>query len=104
ALINVQGRSNQSVDRFFSLLFRTGWSVLVILWALRSIHDVRYRTDPKPMELIIAVTVMLNVAVYILFEGGARHHLPFVPLLILYIFSGSIGKNRPIADVRSGGD
>ena len=32
--------------------------------------------------LLVAVLVLSNAAVYLVFEGGDRHHLPLVPLIM----------------------
>ena len=67
ALINVRGKSVAWIDLMFSFLFQTAWAMLVICWARRAWHDLREPAEPGAKELVIAVMVLVNVAVYLVF-------------------------------------
>lgn len=81
-LVNVRGRAVASLDLFVSFLAQLGWAFVAGLWAFCSAARLRARAAAAPIEVWTAVVVLSNVLVYSLYEGGARHHLPLVPLLL----------------------
>ncbi|HMP74721.1 MAG TPA: glycosyltransferase family 39 protein [Kiritimatiellia bacterium] len=82
-LINRRGQPMGRPEDLFSLLFYAGWVLVAALWAAASIAAWRARLALSPLECAVALIVLSNAAVYMVFEGGDRHHLPFVPLVIL---------------------
>lgn len=80
-LINRRGQPSPRAEKVFSAVFLAGWSTLVSLWAAASWRGLRRRIAVGPVEALAAVLVLSNAAVYLVFEGGDRHHLPLVPLL-----------------------
>jgi len=86
-LINIRGRAPSWLDPLCSALFQTGWSALVLMWVVTGWRWFRARREPHALELVAAMMLGATVAVYSLFEGGARHHLTMVPFLVLAIFA-----------------
>lgn len=82
-LINRRGRSVPQVERMLSAIFLAGWSAVVWLWAAGAWRAIRFRASPPTVEILAACLVLPNVLVYLLFEGGDRHHLPFIPLILV---------------------
>lgn len=86
-LINRRGRPLGRMEDLFSAAFLAGWSALVGLWSMAAWRDLRARRPPDLWELLVAVVVGSNLVVYAVFEGGDRHHLPLVPLLVVLALS-----------------
>lgn len=82
-LINFRGHSLVRAGDTFRLLFFSGWVMLTFFWA-GSI--LRGSSRPSVDAMILSV-IASNMAVYMVFEGGDRHHLPFVPLLAITSFA-----------------
>lgn len=82
-LINRRGESNAILDKAFSFFFAAGWAGLVLAWAWSSARRFREPTDA--FEMLAGVVIISNAAVYVIFEGGDRHHLPLVPLIALLV-------------------
>lgn len=82
-LINRNGRPLGRLEDVFSAMFYAGWVCVVAWWAAGSVGAWRTRAPLTPLELACAVVVLSNLVVYAVFEGGDRHHLPFVPLLLV---------------------
>ncbi len=85
-LINHRGHSLGRLDDFFSLVFFLGWAFLAGLWAVSSVAAIRSRAPLSALELAVAIVIFSNAFVYATFEGGDRHHLPLVPLLVASLF------------------
>ena len=88
-LINHRGRPLSRVGDAFKALFFLGWSVVVSLWAIRAWCRLRSCAPVTALEIAVAVVIGSNLVVYAVFEGGDRHHLPFVPLLIVLALSAN---------------
>ena len=86
-LINQGGEAIPKLDPALRFIAQTGWGVLVMLWALIGLRALAQRRPASPIELATAILVLTKWVVYSFYEGGARHHLPAVPLLILYVVS-----------------
>ena len=84
-LINVRGRSSFKLDAGGSLLFQTGWAVLVCMLSWVVWCSLRGGFPPDKMEIVLGVFICSHALVYLLYEGGARHHLPLIPLLVVYV-------------------
>ncbi len=82
-LINRRGRSLGKPEDAVSLVFFMGWTLAGGLWAAASLDAMRRRLPLGGVEWATAVIVISNAAVYAVFEGGDRHHLPYVPLVIV---------------------
>ena len=84
ALINRRGQFYAWLDDGISFLAQTGWAVLVgwMTWCIG--WGGKRRWVPNAFETLMGVIVCSHALVYLLYEGGARHHLPLVPLLIVY--------------------
>jgi hypothetical protein len=87
-LLNQRGQSLGRGEDVFSAAFLTGWSALVLLWAAGAWRALRERRSLTLLELACAVVVGSNLLVYAVFEGGDRHHLPLVPLLVVLAVAG----------------
>lgn len=86
-LINRHGQPLGRLDPALRFAAQTGWALLVFLWAFAGVRDLLRRAPVSTPELIAALVVLSKLVIYSLYEGGARHHLPAVPFLILYIVS-----------------
>ncbi len=86
-LINADGHSLGRLDPALRFLVQTGWGMLVLLWAAMAWRKLRAGAPATPVELIVSILVLSKWAVYSVYEGGARHHLPIVPILIIYLAS-----------------
>lgn len=92
-LINYRGRLLTGwVDGILSAVFFSGWAFVVGLWAASSLAAHRVRLPLNAIELATAIVLGSNFLVYAIFEGGDRHHLPFVPLIVLVALAGVLGK------------
>ncbi len=80
-LINRRGTVPGWIKPVFSAAFVAGWALVATWWALAAVRVVRQRVSPSPSEWLLGVLVLSNAVVYLVFEGGDRHHLPFVPLI-----------------------
>ena len=60
-------------------------SLAQVFWWAIECYAMRRENALDKTSLVIAVFVVLNLAVYAVFEGGARHHVPMVPLLIAFV-------------------
>ncbi len=80
ARMNFRGRTNPGLDHALSFVFQTAWSFLVFSWLLNA--GLRSRRHDPTWLLIAATIIFSHAAVYCLYEGGARHHLPLVPVII----------------------
>lgn len=85
-LINWRGEYRSWIKPGFSLVFLAGWSALVAAWCGRSWQSWSCRAAPGVYELLFGVIILSNAAIYAIFEGGDRHHLPMIGLIIAYIF------------------
>jgi len=84
-LIHRKDKPAVPMQHAFSFLFLTGWASLVAAWALKSFLLARQRSPLSAYELLAGVLILSNALVYVVFEGGDRHHLPLVPLILLYL-------------------
>lgn len=86
-LINNRGQSLGWAEDLFSAAFFLGWACIVGFWAAVSITALNARLPLSAIELASAIVIGSNAAVYALFEGGDRHHLPMVPLIVVSAFA-----------------
>jgi hypothetical protein len=84
-LINWRGQSSPIIKRGFSFIFLAGWAGLVTLWTGLALNRFRRNCALTPYEAFTGVMVLSNALIYIVFEGGDRHHLPLVPLLVALV-------------------
>lgn len=84
-LINLHGHSLGKLDSALRFLIQTGWAALVLAWAATAIIAIFRRTPPTALEIATAIIILSKFIIYSIYEGGARHHLPAVPLLILVV-------------------
>ena len=82
-LINFKGQTLGKWDPALRAVVLTGWATLVLAWATTAVRAMYHRMPPAPLEIATGLLVLSKIIVYSLYEGGARHHLPAVPLLIL---------------------
>lgn len=83
-LINIRGRPLPGwLDDSLSAVFFSGWAFIVGLWAAHSLAANRLKLPLSAIELATAIVLGSNFLVYAIFEGGDRHHLPFVPLIVV---------------------
>lgn len=88
-LINNRGRALPAwLDDSLSALFFAGWTFIIGLWAAGSLHAHRARARLTAIELATAIVLGSNFLVYAIFEGGDRHHLPVIPLIVLTALTG----------------
>ncbi len=84
-LVNRRGRRIPWLDQGLRMVSQTGWAMLVFMWAGVSIRALRRREPPDLLELAVAILVLSKFIIYSVYEGGMRHHLPVVPLLIMWV-------------------
>jgi hypothetical protein len=84
-LINWHGESHWWIKYGCSFDFLTGWSALVLIWTLFALRRLKTQAPLSSLEAIVGVVVLSNALVYVVFEGGDRHHLPFVPLVAVLL-------------------
>lgn len=102
-LINRNGRPIGAWDPALRLASQTGWAALVLSWVWASVQAMRRRRPATPLEISAGIVIFSTFLVYSVYEGGARHHLPAVPLLILLVMSLSdTRKHNPSLGTRSG--
>ncbi len=82
-LINRRGQPLGRAEDGFSFLFMAGWALVAGLWSASSIRALRERRAPSAYEILCAAVVLSNLAVFAVFEGGDRHRLPLVPLVLV---------------------
>lgn len=85
-LINRQGTRIGVLDPAMRFGVQVGWSALVMAWAAQAWVHLRQRRRWTNCEIILAILVLSKFLIYSLYEGGARHHMPVVPLLWLWGF------------------
>ena len=86
-LINRGGAPLGPLDPAFRFIAQVGWGTLVWLWAFVAARALIRRRPATSVELATAILVLSKWVIYSFYEGGARHHLPVVPMLILYVVS-----------------
>lgn len=94
-LINWRGEYRGWIKPGFSFLFFGGWAALVAIWLSTSVTGVRSGRAVEAFELLAGVVILSNAAVYVVFEGGDRHHLPLVPLVIILLAAGLARRTSP---------
>lgn len=80
-LINRRGAVQGWIKPVFGAAFVTGWALVAACWAFAAVHVQRKRVAASPFEWLLGVLVLSNAVAYLVFEGGGRYHLPFVPLI-----------------------
>ncbi len=85
-LININGQPLGKWHQALRATMLTGWATLAIAWGVTAIMSICRRLPPTPLETAVGIIVLSKFVIYALYEGGARHHLPGVPLLILLVF------------------
>ena len=94
-LINWRGESPWWIKQGFSFVFMAGWSSVVFIWAATAIRMMRRRMRLTAYEVLAGVIILSNAVVYMVFEGGDRHHLPLVPLIILVVVA-ALSQRRAV--------
>lgn len=84
-LINFSGASLGVFDPLLRFIVQIGWAALVIAWMMVAMRAVWLRIPPHALEISAGIFVLSKFLVYSVYEGGARHHMPVIPLLIVYI-------------------
>lgn len=84
-LVNWRGRRIPRLDQGLRFVSQTGWAMLVFLWAGVSFRALRRREPPDLLEMVVAILVLSKFIIYSVYEGGMRHHLPVVPLLMVWV-------------------
>ncbi|HMP73913.1 MAG TPA: glycosyltransferase family 39 protein [Kiritimatiellia bacterium] len=84
-LINVRGTFYPWLKDGLSVATLSGWSTLVVLWVVAAIHRIRRKEAGSAYEWLFGVLLLSNAVVYVIYEGGDRHHLPLVPLILIWI-------------------
>lgn len=84
-LINRGGKPCIQTEHVFTFLFFSGWAALVGAWLRKSFLQIRHHTPLSAFEILAGVLILSNAVVYVVFEGGDRHHLPLVPLILLLL-------------------
>lgn len=92
-LINRAGKPCIYTQHAFTLFFLTGWSALVTAWLFISYQRLRIQKSLSTYEILSGVLILSNALVYVVFEGGDRHHLPLVPLILLCLIGGRPVEN-----------
>jgi 4-amino-4-deoxy-L-arabinose transferase-like glycosyltransferase len=89
-LVNIRGRRPGWLDPAVSFLAQTGWAMLVLLWVWAALR----KAPASAFEVLLAIIVLSHALVYCVYEGGARHHLPMVPLIMLYVLERGMPRSR----------
>ena len=84
-LINWKGQALGKKDPALRFIVQTGWAALVLAWAATAASLWRRHAPPTALEIAAGIFVLSKFVVYSVYEGGARHHLPAVPLLLLFV-------------------
>jgi hypothetical protein len=92
-LINYRGTALGQADPLLRFIVQTGWATVVLLWVSAACRSLKQRQPATMLELTAAIFVLSKFLIYALYEGGARHHLPAVPLLILYLAAATNRKS-----------
>jgi 4-amino-4-deoxy-L-arabinose transferase-like glycosyltransferase len=86
-LINWRGDAMGRLDPLLRMIVQVGWAALVFAWLLMAWSALKTRQKPTLPEMATAIVVLSKFLIYTLYEGGARHHLPAVPFLILTVLA-----------------
>jgi hypothetical protein len=84
-LINWRGQTTPAIKRGFSFLFLAGWAAVVFFWVVCAGRMIRGREPLTAFEVLVGVLILSNALIYVVFEGGDRHHLPLVPLILVLV-------------------
>ena len=93
-LINMRGAVPGWIKPVFSVVFVLGWAALVTGWVSGAVRLLRRRTPLSAYEVLFGVVVLSNAVVYLVFEGGDRHHLPLVPLIAVLVTAIHIEEKK----------
>lgn len=93
-LMNYKGSTPARMQDGLTLIYMTGWAALVLFWFLQVLNCIFKKYPITSIELLVGVIILSNALVYVVFEGGDRHHLPMVPLVIISLFS--VVKSSPL--------
>jgi len=69
------------------LVIQIGWATLVLAWCFRATAALWQRLPPSVLEIATSIVVLSKIIIYSIYEGGARHHMPAIPLLIVCVIS-----------------
>jgi len=86
-LMNHKGSTPARMQDGLTLIYMTGWAALGLFWFLLVLNSIFKKHPVTSIELLVGVIILSNALVYVVFEGGDRHHLPMVPLIIVSLFS-----------------
>lgn len=86
-LINRKGATLGALDPALRLVSQVAWAMLVFAWAWVSVYGLNRRRAATPLEIVTAIIVLSKFLIYSVYEGGSRHHLPAVPLLMLWVLA-----------------
>ncbi len=92
-LINWRGENRSWIKPAFSAVTMSGWSLVACMWLMASGRRFASRTSPDAFEWMTGVLILSNAVVYLVFEGGDRHHLPFVPLIVLLMLAPGTARS-----------
>ena len=84
-LINRNGESLGVWDPLLRFVVQVGWAALVFAWAYAAAGALWRRLPPSALEIAVGIFVLSKFLIYSVYEGGARHHMPVVPLLICVV-------------------
>ncbi len=91
-LINRDGASLGWLDPALRFIVQIGWAALVFMWAYRAAGALWFRLPPTALEVATGIFVLSKFLIYSIYEGGARHHMPALPLLLLYVVALSVQR------------
>lgn len=101
-LINWDGEPLGWIDPAMRFGVQVGWSALVFAWALIAGRALFRRSPPTSLEVVAGIVVLSKILIYSVYEGGARHHLPAIPLLLPYLVASfDVWKSRITAKADS---
>lgn len=98
-LINWRGEGRGWIKPAFSAVAATGWAAMVALWAWSAWRRRAARASLTVFEIWAGVLILSNALVYVIFEGGDRHHLPLVPLMVVLLAERWTTDRRAVPDV-----
>jgi hypothetical protein len=85
--INWHGAPLGTLDPAMRLVIQIGWATLVLAWCFRATAALWQRLPPSVLEIATSIVVLSKIIIYSIYEGGARHHMPAIPLLIVCVIS-----------------
>ena len=85
-LFNYKGRMlYKHVGMAYDFVIQCGWIIAVMLALSRGLFFLKRNSMRiTPLDMLFSLLIISHIFVHIIYEGGARHHLPLIPFFFLY--------------------